>query len=1157
VKVADVFRRAIDRRIEEVVKVELEDEPTVRNELTEYVATSRIQAAFAQVLDPYQETIDNPTEDTNVWVSGFFGSGKSSFAKILGYLIANPIVAGKPACDWFFDNTTAPALKQLLTTQIHSRAKTITVFVDLLSSRNVVNEGESVVLPLYRALLDRLGYSTSVQLAEWEIRLEGDGRYDEFADRYEQLYGRKWADDHHDPTMKSEMSRVLHEMKPEEFPTADSFFRGHVEVDVSARSFADRALLLLRRRGGKATRVLFIADEAGQYVARDLKRVGDLNGLAEAFQARKNRLWLVATSQERLEDFVDSLEGSRTEIARLKDRFAQPLRVDLLPSDIEDVVAARVLEKSADGQAAVRSAFTATRNQLNANVKLAGSRGADLAEQQVLRLYPLLPYQVRLFIDAVTARREGGMVGGANRTLLRLAQQLVIAPGVGIGGEDVGRLATVDRAYDLMASIIPPRWRDEVEQVAAQRGVGALATRALKVIALCVDVRDLTLDAHNIAVLLHADMSAESMDADVGVALQSLVDEGRIELGTAGYRLQSPEGKTWIEARSAITPRLPDINRLRKELLKGPLGSLAVNVGRTFTVELTIGDEKLSKGDVPLVVVERGPANLDELVRESRTSTNSNRIWWSHTLSNATQQALEELHKSLEMINRRQASARTGADAELVAREKRLAEEWEKKARRGLAADLISGKVVFLGRVDDPPSDELKTVGQKIVEERIPEIYTRLGDFAAPLKASDPVLVLRDVSLDGVPASLISIGLVTVRPTGREIETTKGPLKLVLDEITKRHGYGEEVTGASLTSPSSFAGPPYGASLEVVQAIVAGAVRSGMLDVRYQGALIKNPGDQRLDPVFKGPAAFRSASFRPHEDAVPPERRVELAKRLTALIGTKVNATSEELARTTRDAFGADGVAADKVRATLVGLGLAIPNAVATVGDVVRDLYTGDDDGVVLTALAVWDDLIAGRATVDDLLRLVESHLDELRLAQDVAASSVTGLPDDLVDQHHELRDLLGAGDLAGKLGRITAITSAITDYRQTRLVELRTQMRQRLEHEEAMLRARYPGVDSDAMAETLSRLAQLVPDENDAATAELLEARLAVVDATSADVAHALDVIVAKDRLATVPIHEIAPELIRTPDELNIVVERLQKRVAELLGDDKEVRLA
>jgi hypothetical protein len=1152
VKVAEVFRRPVDRRIEEVIKVELDDEATVAEELTEYVATTRIQEAMVQVLEPYESTIDNPEDegDTNIWISGFFGSGKSSFAKVLGYLLENPVLGGKTAADWFFAQTTAPTVKQLLDTKIHDRGRTVTVLVDLLSSRNVLNEGESVVLPLYRALLDKLGYSTVIQLAEQEVRLEKKGLYEAFAARYEDLYDRPWSSDHHDPLAKSEMSRVLHDVDPEAFETPDSFALSQFDIVIDAQWFANRALLLLERRGQGATRVLFIADEAGQYVARYVHRVGDLQGIAEAFQARRGRLWLMATSQQRLEDIVESLEGNRSELARVKDRF--PVKIDLLPSDIEDVVAARILEKSAEGQTSVASTFSATRNQLNANVKLTGSRGADLAEQQVARLYPLLPYQVRLFVDAVTARREAGMTGGSHRTLLSLTQRLIIAPDVGIGGDDVGRLASVDLAYDVMVSVIPPAWREEVDKVAVKHGVDALATRALKVIALCVDVRDLTLDAHNISVLLHRTMSGESLEADVTVALQLLVDEAHIELGPGGYRLQSPEGKSWAEERNAITPMVRDTNRLRKELLESPLGSLSASAGRTFTVELTVGDEKLSKGEVPLVVVEQDPTALDDLLTESRTKANANRIWWTHTLSNATQQALEELHKSTEMIHRRQSSARGGTDAELIAREKHLASDWEAKARRGLEGDLANGKIVFLGRDDTPPSGDLKSMGQKIVEERIPEIYTRLSEFAASLKSTDPLLVLRDATLDGVPAALSALKLVVIRPTGREIDTDAGPLKVVLDEI--KNSPSGEPPGSELGT--LFSNPPYGASLEVLQAVVAAGVREGLIDVRFQGALIRRASDQRLDAVFKGPAAFRAASFRPHEETIPIEKRVELGKRLTPLVGSKVNPNTDELARTARDFFDPDGAAAERVRATLDGLGIPVPNAVTTVAEAVRDLHAGDDEGAVLTALAVWADLVAARSTVTDLLALVEAHLHDLRAAKEVAASSPGPLPEDLCAQHAELNDLLAVGDLAGKLGRITAITTAIRSHREERLASLRGELRLRMEEEKAGLRARYPGVDPDAMAETLAQLENLVPAEGVDASPELLEARLTAIQATAAQVAHALDVLVAKERLAIVPVSEIAPELIRTADELTVVVERLHKRVAELLGDDKEVRL-
>ena len=167
--------------------------------------------------------------------------------------------------------------------------------------------------------------------------------------------------------------------------------------------------------------------------------------------------------------------------------------------------------------------------------------------------------------------------------------------------------------------------------------------------------------------------------------------------------------------------------------------------------------------------------------------------------------------------------------------------------------------------------------------------------------------------------------------------------------------------------------------------------------------LIKNAGDLRLDPVFKGPAAFRSASFRPHEEAVPVEKRVELAKRLTAVVGSKVNLTTDELARTTREIFSPDGAAAEKVRATLVGLGIPVPTAVTTVADAVRDLAEGNDDGAVLTALAVWDDLLAGRKTVADLATLLNSHVHDLRAAQEVVASPSAGLPAELATQHAEL----------------------------------------------------------------------------------------------------------------------------------------------------------
>src|SRR6186997_1294991 len=95
--IKSLFANNIDRRIEEVIKVDQTDEQIIRDEIAEYVVTDAIRAHYTGIFDAYRETPNKPHEGVAIWVSGFFGSGKSSFAKMLGLSIADRIVAGEPA----------------------------------------------------------------------------------------------------------------------------------------------------------------------------------------------------------------------------------------------------------------------------------------------------------------------------------------------------------------------------------------------------------------------------------------------------------------------------------------------------------------------------------------------------------------------------------------------------------------------------------------------------------------------------------------------------------------------------------------------------------------------------------------------------------------------------------------------------------------------------------------------------------------------------------------------------------------------------------------------------------------------------------------------------------------------------------------------------
>src|SRR5262245_62822222 len=94
--IEELLSRPLDRKIEEIIKVDQGDEQSVHDEITEYVATDSIKDQYHQLFKAVAEAPSEPHEGVGVWVSGFFGSGKSSFAKHLGYALQNRTVLGSP-----------------------------------------------------------------------------------------------------------------------------------------------------------------------------------------------------------------------------------------------------------------------------------------------------------------------------------------------------------------------------------------------------------------------------------------------------------------------------------------------------------------------------------------------------------------------------------------------------------------------------------------------------------------------------------------------------------------------------------------------------------------------------------------------------------------------------------------------------------------------------------------------------------------------------------------------------------------------------------------------------------------------------------------------------------------------------------------------------
>ncbi|HHH30353.1 MAG TPA: BREX system P-loop protein BrxC, partial [Polyangiaceae bacterium] len=456
--VKDLFASDIHRRIEEVIKVDQADEQILKDELAEYVVTDSLRAHFIDILEQYRETPNKPHEGVGVWVSGFFGSGKSSFAKYLGLALENRPILGQGAAE-LFAGRTGDSRVQVLLQNITEHIPTDAVIFDVSTDRGIRTGNQTITEIMYRLFLQSLGYARDLDLSELEITLEGEGRLDAFKQTYADVFGKDWDKEKGKIAIAvQQASRVMHELDPATYPTADSWRQSALRrADITPGRLAERCKQLMeRRRPGKS--LVFVVDEVGQFVARDVQKMLDLQAVVQSLgRVGRGKMWLVVTSQEKLTELVGGLDDKRVELGRLMDRF--PLQVHLEPADISEVTSKRVLSKNAEAQKDLRELFTEHRGRLTDNTRLtADIRLPELDTESFVDLYPLLPYQIDLIIQVVSGlRTQGGAskhVGGANRTIIKLAQQLLIHPDVALGEKPVGTLATIDQIYDLVSGNI-------------------------------------------------------------------------------------------------------------------------------------------------------------------------------------------------------------------------------------------------------------------------------------------------------------------------------------------------------------------------------------------------------------------------------------------------------------------------------------------------------------------------------------------------------------------------------------------------------------------------------------------------------------------------------------------------------------------------------
>ena len=1021
-KIQNLFDRDIFRPIQEVIKVDQQDDQIVISEIEEYVPTPAIRKSFVRVLEAYKGARNRPSEEMASWISGFFGSGKSSFAKLLGIAIENRPLGGKPAgrriASQFRDDRVDVVL-----TDIAEKIPSEVVIFDLATDAGVRNAGQKLTEIIYRQLLEHLGYARDLDLAELEIGLEADGALDTFKEKFQQHISKPW-DERKAMTAfaMSEASRVLHEMDPTNYPSADSWSRAaRNRFDLSANDLAERCIELLdRRRGSK--QLVFVIDEVGQFVARDVDKMLDLQGIVQALgRVGKGRVWVIVTSQEKLNEMVGSLDDKRVEQARLMDRFPDHLRVHLEPSDISAVTSQRVLSKNAEAESILRKVFEDNRGKLSSCTQPQADVNLEAVTADSFRqLYPLVPYQIRLIIDVVSGlRTQGGSiahVGGANRTVIKLSQQLLTHPEVGLGSEPVGALVTLDSVFDLVRGNIASEIREKIDRI-SQDVEHQLAPAVAKAICLLQFVPQIKRTPETLAAVLHPAVDADSRLAEVSEALQVLVDARLVRKGDDGYRIPSPSEDDWEKQRAGLSPRLPELAKVIAEQIEKlwqPVPTYELLETRVFKAGLVLNGRERVAGDIDFEVRTINEGNgyesrLAEVRRESQAE--QGKLFWTAPISALIDKTAEEVCRSQDMTTKKSRSASTEAEIKLLGEEKRRLQSNQEELRRLIRDACSRGSIFFRGN-DRSPSQGETDVG-KIVPARmksaLPEVFERFGDAAARVQKKDIESLLTSESLRGLPPIVSRLKLVVSQSGHGKINADQAPLQDVLAKIETVANYGNAATGKSLEA--DFGGPPFGWDFEIVKLLTLCLLRDGRIAAVSQGRTIETVPSDEAREIFTSNPRFRAATFRPKK-AIDASELVAAADHFKKTFGNDVpELNSASIAAAIREAADEHDDKIVEMRGVLAAEKLPGAEVLASAANQIRSLRSGNEQDVIQsfnTSHQSIKEAITRAASLSS--KLTDPNLLTLRGAHEALASQwpILKEEDDVEDAVAKAADRLG-----------------------------------------------------------------------------------------------------------------------------------------------------
>ncbi|WP_292374247.1 BREX system P-loop protein BrxC [Methanosarcina sp. UBA411] len=841
IKIEDLFEKDIRRDIDGVIKVDKEDESSVYTELDEYVVTCESLKHFDNFFRNYTAAMEEPTDKIGVWISGFFGSGKSHFLKILSYLLENRAVQGKTALEFFREKIKDPAILANIEKAINTGTKDVILF-NIDSKANTVNKGEEQIVNIFmRAFNDRRGYLGDVfWIADLEEDLEEKKLYKPFKAEFKRINGESWEERR--VAYSFEQDDIIEALLNCGFMSREAatrlFESDGTSYTFSVEKFANKLDQYCKSKG-ENHQVIFLVDEVGQYIGENSELMLNLQTIVEDLGTKLiGKAWVVVTSQADI-DTITKQHVKGNDFSKIQGRFNT--RLSLTSANVDEVIKKRILQKKEEYRDFLASYYA--EKQIILRNLLAFSNRAEIKvyrnEADFVDVYPFVPYQFSLVQKVFDKIRETGFTGKhlakGERSLLGAFKEST----ENYCEKNVGLLVPFHAFYETIEGFLDPIIARTISQAWKNELLDENDCELLEVLFMIRNIKEIEPNLDNLIVL-----SISSVDEDKVKLKQRIIES-----------LQKLERQTLINKSEDryyfLTNEEQDINREIKRIDIEDYQILEEIHGMLYEQKSGIcpssyNDYKFNKAvDDRIKAVSGADLTikfLTPLSDQYYSRKGTQRSLSGESLSNIdstdtllfiipNDELIDQIRSYLRIKKylKQNSSNRNNTEIQNILFTKEKDAESARAKAEELIVQGVSDSRVFVDNKEVPPG---KTSSKERIKEGldllIENVYSKAGYVTKDYENENEVLkLLRSDDLEkfGVTGS----------------ETNRLALKEMLDYIRLKHGRNGRVLLSDLKE--HFTKKPYGWKDMTVSGLVATLYQREELKLRYQSEYLFNAAD--------------------------------------------------------------------------------------------------------------------------------------------------------------------------------------------------------------------------------------------------------------------------------------------------------------------------